>query len=594
MRESEAPRRRRGRSRRRRQARLRRALLAALVAGSVLLVSAGWVGFRGWQARAHLVNAAGLARDLSAQVVTGDTERARRTLAALQEQAAAARAATGDPGWRLGRQAPYAGDNLVAVRQIAVAIDDLAREAFPALLRTDLSTLLPKAGRLDVQRLRALSTDLAAIDATVRRSRASLAEVPTAGLVDQVRAALAGLRGEIDRLAGLTAAAGQATRLLPPLLGVDGPRSYLLVSQNPAELRATGGLIGAYALLHAEGGRVRLGRQGTSAQLGRFTKVLKVPEEVRALWGDLPGIYPADVNLTPHFPTAAALYREMYRRKTGTAVDGVLAVDPVVLSYLLKATGPVMVPGGVPLAADTVVRTLLSEAYQRLDLREQDEYFATAAASVFHTLFTKNVDPMGLLSAFDRSVTERRILFWSARPEEQRTLGDSRMAGVLPEKDTVPTVGVFLNDGSGAKLGYYLRPEATLTVGDCQDDGSRELRLRVTLRSTAPKTGLSESVLGLGLAGDPYTVRTLVSVYSPAGGGVQGARLDGADLPVGTGTERKRQVATANIEVPPGASRTVEVTVHTAKTGSGTAELWLTPTATPWTTQVTTAPSCDQ
>ncbi|MEU2666281.1 DUF4012 domain-containing protein [Micromonospora sp. NBC_01740] len=592
MTESARPRRRRGGSRRRRQ--LRRALLAALVVGSLLLLTGGWVGFRGWQARAHLLNSAGLARELSAQVVGGDTARAQRTLAALQEQSGSARAATGDPGWWVGRHAPYAGDNLAAVRQISVAIDDLARQAFPPLLRADLTSLVPAGGRLDVGRLRALSAELARVNATVQGARDSLATVPTEGLVGQVRQALGDLRGEIDRLAGLTAAADEASRLLPGLLGADGPRTYLVVSQNPAELRATGGMIGAYAVIHAADGRVRMGRQGTSSTLGRFQPPLKVPAEVRSLWADLPGIYPADVNLTPHFPTAAALYREMFRRRTGTTVDGVLAVDPVVLSYLLKATGPVMVPGGVPLAAEKVVQTVLSDSYQRMDNEEQDAFFAASAAAVFDALVTKNVDPKALLSSFDRAVTERRILFWSARNEEQRRIGDSRLAGALPEKDTVPTVGVFLNDGSGAKLGYYLRPSATLAVGDCRSDGRRELRLRVTLRSSAPKSGLSESVLGLGLAGDPYTVRTLVSVHSPAGGAVLAARLDGVETAVGSGTERRRQVSTANVEVGPGGSRTLEVTVLTATTGVGTAELWLTPTATPWTTQVVSAPSCDQ
>nr|WP_245724556.1 DUF4012 domain-containing protein [Micromonospora citrea] len=562
--------------------------------GSLLLLTGGWVGFRGWQARAHLLNAAGLARELSAQVVGGDTARAQRTLAALQEQAGKARAATDDPGWWLGRHTPYAGDNLAAVRQISVAVDDLARQAFPLLLRTDLTSLVPEGGRLDVARLKALSAELSTVNSAVQGTRDNLAVVPTDGLVSQVRQALADLRGEIDRLAGLTAAADQASRLLPPLLGANGPRTYLVVSQNPAELRATGGMIGAYALIHADGGRVRMGRQGTSSALGQFEPPLKVPAEVRRLWADLPGIYPADVNLTPHFPTAAALYREMFRRREKTEVDGVLAVDPVVLSYLLKATGPVMVPGGVPLAAEKVVQTVLSDSYQRMENDEQDAFFAASAAAVFDALVTKKIDPKGLLSAFDRAVTERRILFWSARPEEQRTLGDSRMAGALPETDTVPTVGVFLNDGSGAKLGYYLRPTATLTVGDCRADGRRELRLRVTLRSSAPKSGLSKSVLGLGLAGDPYTVRTLVSVHSPAGGAVLTTRLDGVETAVGSGTERRRQVTTTNVEVGPGNSRTLEVTVLTAKTGVGTAELWLTPTATPWTTQVVSAPSCDQ
>jgi hypothetical protein len=562
--------------------------------GSLLLLTGGWVGFRGWQARAHLLNAAGLARELSAQVVGGDTARAQRTLAALQEQAGKARAATGDPGWWLGRHTPYAGDNLAAVRQISIAIDDLARQAFPLLLRTDLTSLVPAGGRLDVARLRTVSTELTTVNSAVQGTRSSLAVVSTDGLVSQVRQALVDLRGEIDRLANLTAAADQASRLLPTLLGADGPRTYLVVSQNPAELRATGGMIGAYAVIHADNGRVRMGRQGTSSALGQFQPPLKVPAEVRRLWADLPGIYPADVNLTPHFPTAAALYREMFRRRTKTTVDGVLAVDPVVLSYLLKATGPVMVPGGVPLAADKVVQTVLSDSYQRMENDAQDAFFAASAAAVFDALVTKNVNPKGLLSAFDRAVTERRILFWSARPEEQRTIGDSRMAGVLPEKDTVPTVGVFLNDGSGAKLGYYLRPAATLTVGDCRADGRREIRLRVTLRSSAPKSGLSKSVLGLGLAGDPYSVRTLVSVHSPAGGAVLATRLDGVETAVGSGTERRRQVTTTNVEVGPGNSRTLEVTVLTAKTGVGTAELWLTPTATPWTTQVVSAPSCDQ
>ncbi len=562
--------------------------------GSLLLATGGWIGFRGWQARTHLLNAAGLARELSSQVIGGDSDRALRTLAALQEQSGAARAATADPGWQVARRTPIAGDDLDAVRRIAEAIDDLARQAFPALLRTDLTSLVPAEGRLDLTRLSAVSGELSRVDDAVQRTRRDLATVPADHLVSQIRQALGDLRGEIDRLASLTSAADQGARLLPPLLGASGPRRYLLVSQNPAELRATGGMFGAYAMIEADNGTVRMGKQGSSASLGQFTPPLKVPAETRALWTDLPGIYPADVNLTPHFPTAAALYREMFRRKTGTTVDGVLAVDPVVLSYLLKATGPVMVPGGVPLASEKVVQTLLNETYQRLDTEQQDEFFAASAAAVFDAFFKKNVNSKVLLSAFDRAITERRILFWSARPEEQRTIGDSRMAGTLPEQDTVPTVGVFLNDGSGAKLGYYLRPAANLMVGECRPDGRRELRLRVTLRSTAPKSGLTKSVLGLGLAGDPYTARTLVSVYSPAGGSVLGARLDGTETPLGSGTERRRQVATANVEVGPGAERALEVTVLTARTSVGQAELRLTPTASPWTTQVHSAPSCDQ
>ncbi len=594
MTESGESRRARRGVRRRRRARVRRVLLTGLVVASLLLTVGGWVGFRGWQARAHLLNAAGLAKELSTEVVGGDADRAQRTLAALQQQADAARNATGDPGWWLGQRTPYAGDDLSAVRQIAVAVDDMARIAFPTLLRIDLASLVPKQGRLDLGRLRAVSAEVSTADRTVRKTIDRLAAVPTEDLVGQVREALLGLRVELGRLGDLMAAADQGARLLPSLLGADGRRSYLLVSQNPAELRATGGMFGAYAVIRAEGGRIRMTGQATAASMRYFDPPLRVDPEMRGLWSDLPGTFPADVNLSPDFPGAAALYREMFRRRTGTTVDGVLAVDPVVLSYLLDVIGPVAVPGRPPLAANTVVRTLLSDAYRDLDVRAQDAYYAQAASAVFDSLFTKSVNPRELLTVFGRSIAERRILFWSVHSAEQRVLGDSRLAGKLPEKDTVPTVGVFLNDGSGAKLGYYLRFSAALTVGECQPDGRRELRLRVTVHSTAPQSGLSRSVTGLALSGDPYTARTFVSVYSPTGGAVLGGRLDGRDTAMGSGTNRRRQVTVANVEVKPGLTRTLDLTLLTGRTSAGTAELVVTPTVTPWTTQVVSAPTCDQ
>lgn len=582
---------RRGRARRR----LRRAAVAGALVVSLVLVAGGWVGFRAWQARNHLLAAADLARELSAQVVGGDVDGGRDTLAALQERAAAARRATDDPGWALGRRAPLAGDDLTAVRQVAVTVDELARQAFPRLLGVDLDLLLPRQGRLDLAGLRAAERELTAAAGVVRQARTRLARVPAGGLAGPVGAAVADLRGEVDRLAGVTDAVSRGATLLPPLLGVTEGRDYLLVSQNLAELRATGGMFGAYAVVRAERGRVRLVRQGTAGQLGHFLPPLPgVSPEMRGLYTELPGIWPADVNLTPHFPTAAALYHEMYRRRSGDAVDGVLATDPVALSYLLAATGPVEVPNFGRLTRDNVVRSLLSESYLTLDLRRQDEFFASSAAAVFETLLSRPVAPKAVLSAFNRSITESRILFWSAHPEEQRSLGDSRLTGVLPDREPESTVGVFLNDGSGTKLGYYLRPSAELTVGTCRPDGRRELRLRMSLRSTAPRSGLTPSVLGVNRPGDPYVVRTLVYVFSPAGGSVVRARLDGVETSLGSGTERRRQVSVATVDIGPGETRDLEVVLLTDRSGTGGAALRLTPTATPWNTHIQTASPCDQ
>jgi hypothetical protein len=336
--------------------------------------------------------------------------------------------------------------------------------------------LLPSSGRLDLAAMRGAMPAVAEADSAVREVRDRILAVPTSGLVPTVQDAVSQLRAELDRLVEAISAVRRSGALLPALLGGNGTRTYLAVFQNLAEPRATGGIFGAYAVIRASKGEVKLVKQGPVTDLSNHGQPpLSLSRELRALYTDLPGIYPADVNLTPHFPTAATLIRQMYRRAGGGTIDGVLATDPVALSYLLKAIGPVSVPGHPTLTASTAVRTLLSDAYRRIDEpAQQDKYFAASARAVFDALLKRSVNPRAVVQAVNTAVAERRILFWSAHQSEQRELVDTRLAGVLPERETVHNVGVFLNDGSGAKLGYYLDRSATAarTVAGNSTSGS--------------------------------------------------------------------------------------------------------------------------
>jgi hypothetical protein len=293
---------------------------------------------------------------------------------------------------------------------------------------------------------------------------------------------------------------------------------------------------------------------------------------------------------------AATFAREMYRVRSGRTVDGVIATDPVALSYLLKATGPVDMPGGAKLAAETAVKTLLSDVYASMTNAQQDAYFAGAALAAFHTLTRKQSNPRAVLTELARAASERRLLMWSTHPDEQALITGTAVAGTLPGDDgRNPTVGILLNDGTGAKLGYYLTQAASLEVGGCAQDGSRELRLKVTLGSSAPASGLSESVTGLALAGEPGTIRTNIMVFSPTHGTVADANLDGAELDFGTGFEHGRAVAVATLDLPPGARSTLSFTVITGPlpaTGINP-RLVTTPMVAPWKTDIGRAGSCE-
>jgi hypothetical protein len=285
----------------------------------------------------------------------------------------------------------------------------------------------------------------------------------------------------------------------------------------------------------------------------------------------------------------------MYRVRSGKTVDGVIATDPVALSYLLRAAGPVPMPFGGPLTADSAVRMLLSQIYATATLPQQDAYFAHAARAAFDVLTRRQSNPRGLLTELTRAAGERRLLLWSADPREQKSVEGTVLSGMLPLDDGAsPTVGVFLNDGSGAKMSYYLTHAATLAVGSCDVDGSRELRLRFTLGSTAPRSGLSEAVLGLGLSGDPYTVRTNVMVFSPTGGSIADATLDGTEAEMGTGVEHGRAVGIVTVDLPPGATKTLVVTLLTGPAGAVRPRLWTTPGVAPWKTEISAGTPCSK
>jgi hypothetical protein len=565
--------------------------VAFILVGALLLAGTPviWLAARARDTRAHLLAAAQLVPTLQAQLQAGNAAKARDTLAAVRRHTGAARAGTEDPTWRLAGKAPSVGDDAAAVRTVASVLDDLAADGLTALVEAAgvlrPEALLAGAGHIDVEQLRAAAPYVVRADTAVRRARERVDALEPSGLRPEVRDAVIRLRGQLAKVVGLTSVAVTLTGLLPSMLGADGPRTYLAMFQNLAEVRATGGMPGAYVVLRADAGRIELVDQGATADaLQVFTKpVLPIDVAMRSLYTDRIGLYPANANLTPYFPYAAATLREMYRVRRGLNVDGVLATDPVVLSYLLTATGAVDVPGGPALTADTAVRTLLSEAYRTIDGDEaQNRYFAAAARAAFAALTGGNAAPAALIAALERAAGEHRLMVWSAHPEEQAVIAGTSLEGALPRSDgDRPTVGVFLNDGSGAKLGYYLRQRADVSY-ECRPDRRMRVTVFFELSSTAPASGLPPTVLGMGLAGDPYTARTVVSVFTPTGGALESVTLDGQAIRVSTGTEQSRNVGRVQLDVAPGGARALEMTLVTTALPAGgrwrTPMLRLTPT----------------
>lgn len=540
-------------------------LWAALVLAGVGVAVVAWVGARALLAKGELEAAVPLATQIQSQLLSGDGVGADRTLAELSRHADRAADLTDDPVWRSFEILPWIGPNLTAVRQIASVVDDVSRNAVRPIATVagavQLSAFRPVGGAINVQPLVDAQADVAFANAALRRVDAMAKAIDVSSTLSPVRNAANRLKTVVADAARSVAMADRAVRLVPAMLGADYPRNYVLMFQNPAELRSTGGIAGAVAQIHTENGRIDLVKQASSSD---FTlpdaPVLDLPAETRALYGDITGMYIQDVNLTPHFPLSAEITLELWKQQFGVEVDGVISIDPVTLGFLLKATGPITLPSGDVLTADNAVQLLLSDVYARYkDPADQDEFFAAAAGSVFSAVASGNVDPKALIEGLARAASEHRVLVWSAHDEDQAILADTTLAGGLPISDSqTQRFGVYLNDATGAKMDTYL--DAKLGIGQvaCRKDGRPTYGVSVTLINEAPAdaaTTLSDYVTGAGIYGvAPGNVKTLVSVYGPPETQNLGMTRDGKAAGYHPTSDSTYPVSMASVELAPGES----------------------------------------
>ena len=520
-------------------------------------------------AKGELESAVPLAAQIQDEVMSGEAEAAKQTFKQFDAHVSTAAALTSDPIWRAFEVLPLAGPNLTAVRELATVVNDISSDAIGPLTKVvgaiELSDFKPVGGAIALQPLVDARPQISAANAALIEAEQRVQRIDASQTLAPVRVAAEELKTKVAKAAESLNAVDSAVQLLPSMLGASEPRNYLLLFQNPAELRATGGNPGAIALVHAEDGRISLAAQASSGDFPFYeTPVLELPAETRSLYGDITGQYIQDVNLTPSFPLSAQLAREMWKREQGAEVDGVLSIDPVALSYLLTATGPITLPTGDVLNAENAVQLLLRDAYARYENpADQDAFFAAAAASVFTAVSSGDVDPVALTEALAKAGEERRVLVWNARDEEQAILADTTLSGSPPTSDDeTTTFGVYLNDATGSKMGLYLEAQVATGQVTCRDDARPNYGVTVTLTNTAPldaATALPTYVTGGGDYGvTAGNVKAIVTVYGAPGMQNLGMARDGASTPYYPTTDATYPVSQASIELAPGESTTLQ------------------------------------
>ncbi len=569
-------------------------LLGTLLGLIAVVVTAGVVGNRVYaqamDAKSSLEQAMPLASTVRDQIITGDTETSAAAIEQLTALTADARAQTGDGMWRHLEWLPMIGDDLRAIRVAAEVTDDLATTVVAPASQFNLDALRPVDGALDVTAITRLQSTVADASTALDAASAELASLDRGDLLPQVDGALTQLTDGLDAVRPVLGAANEIIGVLPAALGADAPRNYLLVFQNNAESRSTGGIPAAFALVTANQGRLGITEQASSADFrnARPEPIIPLDPGLQALYGDKVGRWVMDATMSPDFSESVEILRAYWQESFGTPVDAVISFDPVALSYLLQARGPVTVPTGsgepVTITSDNAVDVLLHEAYQRFDQEQQDVFFAATAREVFAAVVSGRAAPQALFTSLTRAVDENRLLYSPATDAEAELVGDSKLSGRLPETNEDRTLlGVFVNDYTAAKMDYFMQLDIAAASTQCTSPEAPTFTTTATLTNTITR----KQVPPLSQSVDPPryfplgTVATYVVFYGPVGSTFTGATVDGKPVR-GTVVEHLgRGAVKIAVENLPNQTRTITATFAGEAGAYGALEVQHTPMVRP-------------
>jgi hypothetical protein len=506
------------------------------------------------------------------------------------------------PLWDMAASVPFVGQNISAVTRATEAVHILARDAMPPgiqLLSTmDLTKLSVEGGGINLDPFKGAIDVLPVINEAFADAEAQVAPIDRSALIPVVDDAIGELLDVMDQAGPALETVEKYLPTILQLAGSDAPKTYIVLFQNNAEIRATGGNAANSSIMRVDNGGIEMlegddpnnyANAGYNGQ-GSFAPAQETLDLYE--WDFVPNAQ--NFTRTPDFPTSAQMYSTLWNTSTGSNIDGVISIDPVVLSHMLKVAGPVTLDDGSQITGDNVVKVLLSDTYERFgtDGRAADAYFAEVADKVFDHLSAGNWDPLRMLDALEIAMNEQRVYAWFPAPEHEAMAVEFGMDGALTGDPAEGTeIGVWANNASYSKLEYYLTNSIAVT---CNAE-ARTVTSALTMTSAVPGSNLSGYTLGwrnnrLGL---PRTTMILDTLSFSVPGGTITSDPEYGDFAdwTRTGTEQGRAGRSLTMTLAMGETKTVAFTSTVPEGAVGPLKVRYSPTVT--TTPVTIDPSCD-
>lgn len=321
--------------------------------------------------------------------------------------------------------------------------------------------------------------------------------------------------------------------LYPRIAGFIEPKTYLVLLQNSAELRPTGGFIGSIGKLTFDGGMLSdFVIQDVYAVDGQLKGHVDPPVPIRELLSQ-EHWYLRDSNWDPDFFASGQQAAWFYEKETGETVDGVIALSLPLVVDILRVTGPVVLSDyNDQITADNFFGKSIYYTKDKFfpGSTQKSDFLGTLARTLLLRLTTDtHINPTHLFRAFVAGLSRRDIQFMFVDGQLQRLVEHFGWAGRIFARAGCPETGVetcifdplVINEAnlSVSKVNAFVKHKNHREIV-VAPDGTITETSTLTLINTA-----QDNEPGVG---GPY--RTYIRFFVPADASVSDITVDGVPI----------------------------------------------------------------
>lgn len=322
-----------------------------------------------------------------------------------------------------------------------------------------------------------------------------------------------------------------ALTALKAMLGMEGNRTYLLAAQNSAEIRASGGFPGAMGVLRIQDGILTIQDfKRVYDVLSSYTPTeAKVTnQETNLFHGGLSA--PRDADYCPDFERVAYIWALGYEAKQKEAVDGVIAMTPVLVQRLLDVMDEeITLFDGLTMDGSNACRVLQYDLYYKYFGSEYvanrailaDQLFSDAAKKTM-LLLLDHLDGEALTGYLDvagESLDDRTMMIWMEDEAEQSIIRKLDWDGGLNSDPEKPEAGVYVNCTIASKMGIFLEMDTQAGERMQNADGSYTYPITVTFHNSITREEINQAAAYITGGASGYFSGSAY-FFAPSGGTV--------------------------------------------------------------------------